>query len=342
MIAFADAYARLVAGRPTPGDVEAAFAAILGGAWNDVQVGAYVAALRLHGEDEAVLVSAARAMRAHMTPVEHGLAVVVDTCGTGGDGAHTLNLSTAAAVLVAATGVHVGKHGNRAVSSRSGSADVLEALGVPLDVPPARQADVLRAAKIAFLLAPAHHPALRHAAKARRDLGVRTIFNALGPLANPARATHQVLGVYSDELRPMAARALAALGAERAWVVRGAEGLDEVSPLGPTRVSVVSGGSVDETTIAPEDFGAPRLEPGAIAGGSPEENARSVRAILAGEAHPAAPAVALQAAAALVVATGAPPREAYARAKDALAAGDAARVLDAWILHASAARSGSP
>src|SRR5262249_55395431 len=160
-----------------------------------------------------------------------------DTCGTGGDGAHTLNVSTGAAIIVAACGVHVAKHGNRSVSSRCGSADVIDALGIPTDLPPAHQASILREAKIAFLMAPAHHPALRHAATARRELGIRTIFNALGPLVNPARTTHQLVGVYDDALRSVAARALGKLGVRRAWVVRSEDGLDEISPSAPTRVS---------------------------------------------------------------------------------------------------------
>src|SRR5262249_41245730 len=153
---------------------------------------------RLRGETADVIVAAAEALRSVMSTVEHGLDEVFDTCGTGGDGAHTLNISTAAAIVVAGCGVHVAKHGNRSVSSRCGSADVVDALGVPIDVDPSQQAGILRQARIAFLMAPAHHPALRHASTARRELGVRTIFNALGPLVNPARTTHQLLGVYED------------------------------------------------------------------------------------------------------------------------------------------------
>ena len=218
-------------------DVRAAFDAILAGAWTPVQIGAFAVALRMAGETADVIVGAAEAMRAVMASVEHGLPIVVDTCGTGGDGAHTLNLSTAAAIVVAACGIPVAKHGNRSASSRCGSADVVEALGIPIDVPVERQGELLREVGIAFLFAPAHHPALRHVALARRELGMRTIFNALGPLANPARATHQLVGVYEDELRPIVARALGRLGTTRAWVVRSEDGLDEVSPSAPTRVS---------------------------------------------------------------------------------------------------------
>ncbi len=182
-----------------------------------------------------------------MTVVEHGLPLVVDTCGTGGDGSHTLNISTAAAIVVAACGLPVAKHGNRSASSRCGSADVFEALGIPIDVPAARQGELLRECGIAFLFAPAHHPALKHAGQARRELGTRTVFNVLGPICNPARATHQLVGVYEDSLRPILARALGRLGSQRAWVVHSEDGLDEVSPCAPTRVSeLTSGGDVRE------------------------------------------------------------------------------------------------
>lgn len=335
---FADAFSRLAGAGARADDVEAAFAAILAGAWSDVQIGAYVAALRLRGEDPDVLVAAARALRAQMTRVDHGLTVVVDTCGTGGDGAHTLNLSTAAALVVASLGVPVAKHGNRAVSSRSGSADVLEALGLPLDVPAAEQAGVLRDVGIAFLMAPVHHPALRHAAKARRELGVRTIFNALGPLANPAGATHQVVGVYSDELQRAAARALASLGIARAWVVRGEDGLDEVSPVGPTRVLEVAGGRITEMSVSPGDFGAAPSSAADVAGGDAAHNAAALHQILSGAPHPAASAVALSAAAALVVARGDAPARAYAAARDRIASGAPAALLSSWVARAQRAR----
>jgi anthranilate phosphoribosyltransferase len=192
---FAELFALVESRAIGPAHVGAAFVAILSGAWTPVQIGAFATALRLHGETSEMIVAAAEALRAVMTAVEHGLDEVVDTCGTGGDGAHSLNISTAAAIVVAAAGPYVAKHGNRSVSSRCGSADVVGALGIPLDVEPSRQHEVLRTARIAFLMAPAHHPALRHAAQARRELGLRTIFNALGPLVNPARATHQLVGV---------------------------------------------------------------------------------------------------------------------------------------------------
>lgn len=327
-------------------DVRAAFDAILAGAWTPVQVAAFAVALRMRGERAEEIVAAASAMRAAMTAVDHGLPVVLDTCGTGGDGARTLNLSSAAAVVVAACGVAVAKHGNRSVSSQCGSADVFEALGVPIDVPPERQGHVLREAGIAFLFAPAHHPALKHAAQARRELGVRTIFNALGPLANPARATHQIVGVYDDALRPIAAHALCRLGAKRAWIVRGEDGLDEVSPCAPTRVSELrESGEVRERTIAPGDFGVARMDRAALAGGDARDNARALEAIVSGEKHAAREAVVLNAAAALVVVTGDDPRACADRARRAMDDGAARDKLDAWrraALRARSAAAGSP
>ncbi len=337
---FSKVLGRLMAREPLgAGDVRAAFDAILSGSWTSVQVGAFAVALRMTGESAETIVAAAGAMRAAMTVVEHGLPLVVDTCGTGGDGAQTLNLSSGAAIVVAACGLPVAKHGNRSVSSRCGSADVFEALGIPLDVPPARQADVLRAAGITFLFAQAHHPALKHAAQARRELGTRTIFNALGPLANPARATHQLLGVYEDALRPVAARALGGLGSKAAWVVRSEDGLDEVSPCAPTRVSELSaGGAVSERLVTPEDFGIARIAPSVLKGGDAAANAGVLSAILKGEAHPAREAVVLNAAAALVVATGERPRECAARARRALDEGAAWERLERWRREATRAR----
>ena len=324
--------AQLFAGATlTRAEVRSAFEAILEGAWSPVQVGAFAIALRMRGENAETIVAAAEALRAAMTPIEHGLAQVVDTCGTGGDGAHTLNISSAAAIVVAACGFPVAKHGNRSVSSRCGSADVVEALGIPIDVPPHLQAGLLREAGIAFLYAPAHHPALKHAAQARRELGTRTIFNALGPLVNPARATHQLVGVYDDSLRPIAARALALLGVRRAWVVRGEDGLDEVSPTGPTRVSeLLEGGEVRERVVSPEDFGIARVSLSSIAGGDAASNAAAIEAIVRGEEHPARAAVVLNAAATLAVATSDPLRVCADRARAAIMEGGAGRVLERW------------
>jgi len=255
---------------------------------------------------------------------------VLDTCGTGGDGACTINVSTGAAIVVAACGVRVAKHGNRSVSSRCGSADVVEAMGISTDLTPEKQSEVLKSAGIAFLMAPAHHPALKHAAAARRELGIRTIFNALGPLVNPARATHQLVGVYDDGLRAIAAAALGKLGAKRAWVVRSEDGLDELSPAAPTRVSVLDNGTVEERVVTPKDFGVELIDLKALAGGDAAENAKVLEAILGGEAHPASEAIVLNAAAALVVARDLGCREAAGVARAAIRDGKALATLNAW------------
>ncbi|HEX9622277.1 MAG TPA: anthranilate phosphoribosyltransferase [Polyangiaceae bacterium] len=329
-VPFRAAITGLLSGEgPTPESVRGAFGSILAGVWTPVQVGAYVVALRQNGESPEVIAAAARAMRDAMVRVEHGFPRLLDTCGTGGDGSESLNLSTGAAIIAAACGAPVAKHGNRAATSRAGSADVLEALGVRLDVPPERAADVLTEANIVFMPAQAHHPAMRHAAQARKELGVRTIFNCLGPLANPAGATHQLVGAYADSLRSVMAETLASLGTERAWVVHGEDALDEVSPCAPTRVTVLAGGKLDETVVTPEDFGLPRLEREAIRGGDPAFNADVLARVLRGEAHPAADAFVLNAAAALVVFDGDAPRDAARRARAALASGKAYATLEA-------------
>src|SRR6185312_1568562 len=237
----------------------------------------------------------------------------------------------AAAIVVAACEVPVAKHGNRSISSQCGSADVIEALGLPIDLAPQRQADLLRDVGIAFLFAPAHHPALKHAAQARRELGVRTIFNALGPVANPARATHQVIGVYDDALRPTLARVLADLGCARAWVVRSEDGLDELSPAAATRISEVNGDRVTERAVDPAEFGLERAPLDSIRGGSAAENARAIEAVLEDAEHAAATAVVLNAAAMLYVSGVArTPREAAGAAREAITSGTARRALDDW------------
>ena len=338
--AFSEIFATLSARSLSRDEVRGAFNAIFEGAWTSVQVGAFAIALRMRGETAETIVAAADAMRAAMTAVDHGLALVVDTCGTGGDGAHTLNISSAAALVVAACGFPVAKHGNRSVSSRCGSADVLEALGIPVDVPPERQAGILREVGIAFLFAPAHHPALKHAAQARRELGTRTIFNALGPIANPARATHQLVGVYDDALRPIAARALGLLGTRRAWVVRGEDGLDEVSPCAPTRVSeLLDSGEVRERVVEPMDFGIAKMDRAAIAGGDAASNARAIERILSGEVHVARDAVMLNAAAAIAIATGDDLRACASRARECLAKGLAYERLTTWRAATARARA---
>ncbi|MFO0660590.1 MAG: anthranilate phosphoribosyltransferase [Polyangiaceae bacterium] len=313
------------------GAVRRAFDAILAGEWTPVQVAGLAVALRMLGDRPDVVAAAASSLRASMVAVEHDLATVMDTCGTGGDGLGTWNISTAAAFIVAGAGVPVAKHGNRAVSSRCGSADVLEALGVALDVPPEAQSSVLRDAGIAFLFAPSHHPALRHGGVARRELGIRTLFNALGPLASPARVTHQLLGAYDDNIRPVLARTLAQLGARAAWVVRGADGLDEVSPCGPTSVSELRDGEVIERVVHPGEFGFEPMAKETLLGGSRDENAEMILTVLELKPHPARDAVVLNAAAALCVARGLAPRDARELAESSLASGQAREALSRLV-----------
>lgn len=269
--------------------------AIVSGELTDAQIAGVVIALRAKGEtvDEiAGFVGALREKAVRVTPVRDGL---VDTCGTGGDGTHTFNISTAAAFVAAGAGVGVAKHGNRALSSKCGSSDVLEALGVKT-VPPDRVADVIDRAGIGFMFAPAHHPALRHAANARRELGVRTVFNLIGPMANPAFVRRQLVGVFDGALTETVARVLASLGSEKVYVVHGSDGSDEVTITGETRVTVLDAGRVETFTFAPESVGLRRAERGALTGGTPDENAAVILAILDGARGPARDAVILNAA----------------------------------------------
>jgi anthranilate phosphoribosyltransferase len=341
-LAFSDIFSDLTSPSGLSADrVRQVFDAIFAGAWSPSQIGGLLVALRFAGESAEVLAAAAGAMRATMVRVDHAHPRLLDTCGTGGDHSGSLNLSTGAAIIAAAAGVPVGKHGNRAATSRTGAADVLEALGVPVDVPPAAQSAVLAEAKIAFLFAQAHHPAMRHAMPVRRELGIRTVFNCLGPLANPAGATHQLLGSFDDGMRSVLARALATLGTERAWVVRSVDGMDEVSPYAPTRVTVLERGRLDELTIAPEDFGIPMSPAGAVQGGDPATNAAALEAVIRGRPHPASDAFVLNAAAALVVAEGLEPRRAAERAREALGSGAAYATLERWRAAAQRQRSGA-
>lgn len=307
-----------------------AFDAVLSGNWSEAQIAGLLIGLRLRPENSDVLAAAVEAMRATMVRVEHSFAQVLDTCGTGGDGQGTLNISTTAAIVVAAAGHVVAKHGNRAVSSRSGSADVLAALGIPLDLDVHQSAEILREVGISFLLAPNHHPAMRFAMPVRRTLGVRTVFNCLGPMANPARATHQLVGAYSDEIRPLLAETLAKTGSVRVWVVCGADGLDEVSPFGPTHVTESNRGVLREFEVVPEDFGLKRSPAGAIAGGNAEENALQLEAIIANQPHSARDAVILNAAAALVIAEDLAPTSAAQKAEQLIAGGAALNKLNEW------------
>lgn len=263
------------------------------------QVGAFLAALRLKGETVDEIAGAADVMRQRVDPVRVEREIFVDTCGTGGDGRHTFNISTTSAFVVAGAGVCVAKHGNRAVSSRSGSADVLGALGVNVDAPKDVVERCIAEVGIGFLFAPRLHPAFKAVAGIRRELGVRTVFNLLGPLANPAGARYQVLGVYEPRWVPVIGGVLAALGAVRAFVVHG-EGLDEIAVTGMTHVCEVNGPATERYAITPEDLGLARHPEAALAGGDATRNAAIVRDVLGGQAGAPRDAVLANAAAALV------------------------------------------
>jgi anthranilate phosphoribosyltransferase len=275
---------------------------IMRGEATPAQIAGFLVALRLAGETAEEIAGCAEAMRAHALPVHPDRDDVIDTAGTGGDGAGTLNLSTAAALVAAAAGAAVAKHGNRAVSSACGSADVLEALGFDLELDPTAIARSIDELGFGFIFAPLHHPAMRHAVPVRRELATRTVFNILGPLTNPAGARGQLVGVFSPTLVPIVAEVLAGLGARRALVVHGAGGVDELSPAGPNIAYEVEGSDVRPGEIDPGDLGIPRCDPKTLSGGSPEENALAIRSILSGELGPRRDAVLLNAAAALVVA----------------------------------------
>ncbi|MEZ5317078.1 MAG: anthranilate phosphoribosyltransferase [Vicinamibacterales bacterium] len=286
----------------TPEESASAMGAIMDGQAQPSHIAALLMALALKGERPGEMVGFARAMRARATPMPRPVGDVFDTCGTGGDGAHTFNVSTAAAIVLAGCGVRVAKHGNRAVSSRSGSADVFEALGVALEAPADRVVSALEQARLAFFFAPAWHPSMRHAGPTRRELGVRTAFNLLGPLTNPAGATRQLVGVSRPEHTELVARTLGALGTDRAWVVHGAGGLDEISTLGHTKVSELRHGTVNTFYVHPADVGVSVATKEALAGGTAAGNAAMVEALLAGEAGPRRDIVTFNAGAALLIA----------------------------------------
>src|SRR3954453_1316856 len=267
----------------------------------DAQIAGFLIGLAMKGERPPEIVGLARAMRAHAVQISRRYDRVFDTCGTGGDRSGTFNISSCAAVVVAACGVRVAKHGNRSVSSLSGSADVFEALGVRVSAPPAVVERCLAEAGIGFFFAPTFHPSMRHANPTRRALGVRTAFNLPGPLTNPAGASRQIVGVPRPEFTELIARALLLLGSERAWVVHGADGIDEISTTGYTKVSECRAGSVNTFYLHPSDFGIAKTPHGALAGGDAAENAGIVRRVLAGEPGPARDAALMNAAAGLFV-----------------------------------------
>jgi anthranilate phosphoribosyltransferase len=288
---------------------------IMGGEATQAQVGAFITALRMKGETIEEITGAARVMRDHATPIRVGKALdidreeinqdretILDTCGTGGSGTKSFNISTTVAFVVSACGVKVAKHGNRSISSACGSADVLEALGVNLNVTPEQVESCINEVGIGFLFAPALHGAMKHAIGPRREIGIRTIFNILGPLTNPAGADRQVLGVYDEKLVEVLAKVLVKLGCQRGFVVHGQDGMDEITLTGPTRVAEINEGQVTLSTIEPEDFGLRRCLLSDLQGGDAEENAAIVRDVLAGAEGPKRDVVLLNAAYAMVAA----------------------------------------
>jgi anthranilate phosphoribosyltransferase len=279
-----------------------AMAVIMRGEAAAAQIAGLLVGLSMKGERPEELVGFAQTMRANAVTITPPPGAIFDTCGTGGDRSGTFNISTAAAIVLAAAGMKIAKHGNRSVSSQCGSADVLEALGVNITATPAIVEQCLAEVGVAFLFAPTFHPATKHAGQARKDLGVRTAFNLLGPLTNPARPSRQIVGVPRPELTELLARSLSLLGSERAWVVHGADGLDELSTTGYTKVSECRGRAVQTFYVHPADFGLPKATPEALKGGDAQKNAGIVRAVLAGENGHARDVVLLNAGAALFVA----------------------------------------
>ena len=308
------------------------FGEVMDGKASDVQKSALLVALRMKGETADEITGAALAMRARVTPLTVEGDRIVDTCGTGGDGRGTFNVSTVAAIVAAAAGASVAKHGNRAVSSACGSADVLKELGVHIDLDAPRMSEVLRRAGISFLFAPKLHPAMSAVAGVRRELGVRTMFNVLGPLTNPAFAKRQVLGVYAEHLVDLLGDVLLALGAVHAMVVHSRDGLDEISVSAPTRVCEIADGEARRYELAPRDFDIDLSSIDDLAGGDAAENARIARRILDGERGAKADIVAANAGAALYVAGAAATlRDGVALAREAIASGAALRKLEELV-----------
>jgi anthranilate phosphoribosyltransferase len=282
-------------------EMRSVMTAIMDGQATPSQIGAFLMGLRVKGESVGEIAAAVSILREKMVAVD-APEEAIDIVGTGGDGSHTLNISTATSIVVAASGIPVAKHGNKALSSKSGAADVLTALGVKIDLPPEGIARCIREAGIGFMFAPAHHPALKHVGPTRVEMGTRTMFNLLGPQANPASARRYMLGVYSKQWVEPVAAALLANRAVSAWVVHGDGGLDEISTIGPTLVASIKGGSLTSFEITPEDAGLPRATIDDLRGGDPVENAARLQALLEGKRDPYRDIVLMNAAAAFIVA----------------------------------------
>ena len=343
-MALKQAIAQVINGRDLSfAEAEAAMDAIMDGAATPAQIGSYLTALRMKGETAAEIAGSARSMRRHVIPCEVTLDsddTLVDTCGTGGDGKHTFNISTTAAFVVAGAGLKVAKHGNRAASSRSGSADLLMALGGNLDLEAAQVAECVEDVGIGFLYAVRHHPAMRHAIGPRREIGQRTLFNLLGPLTNPAGATHQLIGVYDPALTETLAEVLQTLGSRAAYVVHGHDGLDELSTTGLNRVSALRDGAVTTFDFDPAEIGLPRAHLDDLLGGTPEENAAITREILGGfERGPRRDVVLLNAAAVLSLESG-DWAAGLAAAAGSVDSGAALSTLDNWVAMTNSFQAG--
>jgi anthranilate phosphoribosyltransferase len=284
----------------TEQEAESVMLEIMDGAATSAQIAAYLMGLRLKGETVEEIAGSVRAMRAKAVRIAIGDPLVVDTCGTGGDGANTFNISTTAALVLAGAGLTVAKHGNRSVSSRSGSADVLSALGVKIDLPAERVADCINEVGIGFLFAPLYHGAMKHCAGPRQEMGIRTMLNVLGPLTNPAGATIQVLGVYESRLTSLLGNVLMRLGSQHCFVVHGMDGLDEITLTTKTQISEAKGGVLSNYLLDPGEFGLAMVPAKQLTGGTPQENAAMTRDILQGRKGPKRDIVCLNAAPALV------------------------------------------
>jgi anthranilate phosphoribosyltransferase len=321
----------------TADEASAAMTEIMAGNAAPAHISALLMGLAMKGERPIEIVGLARAMRATAVRLSKQHGDLFDTCGTGGDRAGTFNISSCAAVVVAACGVRVAKHGNRSASSKTGGADVYEALGVRVTAPPEIVERCLVEAGIGFFFAPTFHPSMRHAGPVRRELGVRTAFNLLGPLTNPAGATRQLVGVSRPEFTELLARALLLLGTTRAWVVHGADGIDELTTTGYTKVSECRDGAVNTFYLHPADVGLPKAAAGALQGGDASENAAIITRVLDGERGAARDVVVLNAGAALFIAGAAGSvREGIARAAEAIDRGDARRTLGRLVAVSSA------
>jgi anthranilate phosphoribosyltransferase len=278
---------------------------IMSGEATDAQIGGFLVAMRLKGETVEEISSFTRVMREKATKIESGSSDVLDTCGTGGDGSHTFNISTLSAFVAAGAGITVAKHGNRSVSSKCGSADLIKELGINVDIPPEKVSECLQKTGIAFLFAPKLHASMKYAIGPRRELGIRTFFNILGPMTNPAGAKRQLIGVYSRDLVETVSGVLADLGSERAFVVHGNDGLDEITTTDETYIAEINGGKISTYSVSPEDFGIARAKPEDLTGGETDENAVIFKSILSGEKGPKSDIVLLNSAFAICAGGGA-------------------------------------